>query len=133
MDTLRVFLRWYERIDAVKPGLWKDAKSLGIPEKKKASDRVLHRDQAHPILDHLAKYEYASIEHLTWLLLVETGVHLGALRAIDIEDYWSDSESPYVETVHRPKSGTPIKNGSEGERWLGISEEACEVDNCLVH
>lgn len=134
MDTLRVFLRWCERIDAVQPGLWKCAKPPNVPDEKKASDRALHREEAQPILDHLAKYEYASIEHVAWLLLVETGVRLGALRALDVEDYRSDCEPSYVEVVHRPETGTPIKNGSEGERWIGLSDEACEiVDDYLAH
>lgn len=77
---------------------------------------------------------FASIEHVAWLLLVETGVRLGALRALDVEDYRSDCEPPYVEIVHRPETGTPIKNGSEGERWIGLSDEACEiVDDYLAH
>jgi site-specific recombinase XerD len=127
MDTLRTFVRWCETIDAVQSGLWKKVKSPTIPEGEDASETVIHIDRAQEILSYLNKYEYATTEHVTWLVLVETGIRMGALRALDIGDYHSEAEKPHLSIVHRPDADTPIKNGVSGERRVGLSSSACEV------
>jgi integrase len=86
------------------------------------------------IVAHLDRFEYASIEHVVWLLLTETGVRMGAVRALDVEDYRPDADHPHLQLVHRPETDTPIKNGPRGERRIGFSAEVCAaVDDYLEH
>lgn len=129
MDTLRVFIRWCETIDAVQPGLFKKIKSPDIPDGGNVRDTTLTGDQATAILDHLEKYEYATVEHVTWLILVETGMRMGGVHCLDVGDYHPEGESPHLTLAHRPESDTPLKNGSSGNRPVGITAGACEVIN----
>lgn len=127
MDTLRVFIEWCETIDAVQSGLFKKIKSPSIPDGEKAREAVIHADRAQQVLDYLAKYEYATAEHVTWLILTETGMRMGAARALDVDDYQRNAELPHLSITHRPETETPIKNGVRGERRVGIPPEACDV------
>jgi len=48
-----------------------------------------------------------------------------AARSLDIDDY--DPEEQYLEVRHRPESDTPIKNGIDGERFIGLSGWLCQL------
>ena len=127
MSTLRVFVQWCETIDAVTDGLFTKIKVPTVPTGQGARDTVLHVDRAEEILGHLAKYEYATVEHVCWLVLTETGMRMGGVHALDVDDYRPDADPPYLDIVHRPETDTPIKNGVSGERPVAISTEVCEV------
>jgi site-specific recombinase XerD len=134
MDTLRVFVQWCETIDAVETGLSRKVRSPTIPDGEEARETTIHIDRAREILDYLEKYEYATLAHVAWLILSETGVRMGTARALDVEDYRPDAETPHVNVVHRPETGTPIKNRNHGERPVGIPTGACDViDDYLDH
>ncbi|ELZ12526.1 integrase domain-containing protein SAM domain-containing protein [Halovivax asiaticus JCM 14624] len=134
MDTLRVFLEWCETIDAVQPGLFKKVKSPVIPDGGNVDDTVIHTDEANEILDHLERYEYATVEHVVWVILAETGMRMGAAHALDVRDYQHDSEQPHLTVRHRPETDTPIKNGQNGERPIAIDPDVCAVlDDYIKH
>jgi len=134
MDSLRVFIRWCETIDAVESGLYRKVDSPDLDNGENARDTVLGPHRAQKILTYLERYEYATTEHVCWVILTETGVRLGAARALDVKDYRVDVETPHIEIHHRPESDTPIKNKEPGERRVAISDEACEViDDYLRH
>ncbi|WP_245549684.1 tyrosine-type recombinase/integrase [Natronococcus occultus] len=127
MDTLRVFFEWCETIDAVQPGLFKKIKSPVIPDGGSVDDTVIHTDEANEILEHLGRYEYATVEHMVWLILAKTGMRMGAAHALDVKDYRPGEEQPHLSIVHRPETATPIKNGRKGERPVSIEPDACEI------
>lgn len=127
MDTLRVFVEWCETIDAVQHGLFKKIKSPVIPDGGNVRETTLTMDRANEILDYLKTYEYATVEHVTWLVLVETGMRLGAAHGLDIDDYRRDSDYPHLQLAHRPDTDTPLKNARKGERPVSISSDACDI------
>ncbi|WP_218836437.1 tyrosine-type recombinase/integrase [Halorarum salinum] len=127
MDTLRVFVEWCETIDAVQHGLFKKIKSPVIPDGGNVRETTLTTDRANEILDYLEKYEYATVEHLTWLILVETGMRMGGAHGLDVDDYQREDEHPHLKLVHRPDTETPLKNGPQGERPVSITSEACDL------
>ncbi|QSX01008.1 tyrosine-type recombinase/integrase [Haloterrigena alkaliphila] len=134
MDTLRVFVEWCETIDAVPSGLFKKIKSPSIPDEEAARETTLHVSDAKEIVEYLRRFEYASIEHVAWVLLTETGMRMGAARTLDVGDYRPDADKPHLDVVHRPETDTPIKNGPRGERRVGISDDVCAVvDDYLEH
>lgn len=47
-------------------------------------------------------------------------MRLGALRSLDMRDYRSDELA--LELHHRPETGTPLKNGTSGERMVALDE-----------
>jgi integrase len=54
-----------------------------------------------------------------------TGARMGSLRGLDLDDV--DYGEGYVHFQHRPEQDTPLKNGVDGERIVGISDDVVEV------
>lgn len=126
MYLFRSFLKYMESIEAVKSGL---SESVEIPELE-SGDGVrnleLPRERAVEILEYLRKYEYASQEHVVWLIHCHTGRRPGGLHSLDLEDFHSETDEPYLRFVHRGGS-TRLKNGEKGEGLVNLPEEAGEV------
>jgi integrase len=134
MSTLRVFIKWCETIDAVPEGLFNKINVPNVPRGEGSREKTLHADRVEEIVEYLGKYEYATVEHVSWLILAETGIRIGAAHALDIDDYRPNAETPHLKIAHRPKTDTPIKNGNRGERPVAISSEVCGViDDYLDH
>ena len=115
MMGVRVFIRWCES-----KGLLEDmADNIILPDRGRAArTETLEPDKVEAILSHLDKYEYASARHAQFALMWDTGVRLGALRSLDLDDYHSDEA--YIELHHRPDTGTPLKNGRKSERQVNL-------------
>jgi site-specific recombinase XerD len=125
MDTLRVFIRWLESIDGVPKDLHVKVRSPNLTGGDNICDVMLDDESAEEILTYLRRYEYASRPHVVLALMWHTMMRVGAVRALDYEDYHANEKS--LEVVHRPERGTPIKNGDDGERYIALSAEICEV------
>lgn len=67
----------------------------------------------------------AAKHHALLELLWHTGARLGGIRALDLRDF--HSEEGFVEFVHRPSTGTPLKNKIEGERMVGLRQPVVDV------
>lgn len=52
-------------------------------------------------------------------------MRVGEVHALDCKDY--DPVNRSLEVVHRPESGTTLKNQSAGERFVALSNEVCEL------
>lgn len=125
MDTLRVFLRFCESIDAVRDGVAESVKSPSLSYDENRRDDIVSTDKAEDILAYLSKYEYASINHALFRLLWESGIRMGAARSIDLNDVHTTAQ--YVELHHRPDTDTPLKNGQRGERTIALTSETCLI------
>jgi preprotein translocase subunit SecF len=121
-----VFIKWCETIDAVESRLHE---KVEIPNIKGASSRddAIFDDRTQRILDHLHTFEYATTAHVVWTILTNTGIRLGSLRALDVEDYHPEGDPPYLDIQHRPDSDTPLKKKSDGERRIGLKPETVTV------
>ena len=127
MDTLRVFIRWCETIDAVPIDLSTKVQSPTLADGENQRDVMLDNETADAVLTHLAKYEYASCPHVTLTLLWHTMMRRGAVRALDVSDY--DRDDQLLVIRHRPETGTAIKNQHDGERMVALSDAVCAVLN----
>lgn len=125
LDTVRVFLRWCESIDAVPADMADKLLSPTLDKGDNVRDVMLDSDRAETILTHLRKYEYASKNHIILMLFWKTGCRIGTLQGIDLSDYSSENMS--IQTQHRPESNTPLKNKKDGERHIALSENVCEI------
>jgi integrase len=94
---------------------------------EEVSDSTITPERVPPVLDWLERYEYASRDHIIWLLIWHTGARLGAVRALDLRDLDLGDRKPMVEYVHRPDTGTPLKNDLKGERVNRINEHIATV------
>ena len=125
MDTLRVFVKWLESIDAVEQDLHKKVRSPDITPRENSRDVMLDTEDAETMLAYLERYEYASLRHVTATLLWHTMLRMGSMRALDVKDY--DPEEQSLRLRHRPDTDTPLKNKREGERIIAVSSEVCLV------
>jgi integrase len=125
MDTLRVFIRFCGTIDAVDPDLAPKVVSPTVGDGEGQRDVKLDPDEATDLLEHLGRFEYASFAHVLVLLLWQTGMRVGTVRALDTEDFDADQECLAVR--HRPDTDTPLKNKANGERLVALTPDVCAV------
>jgi len=134
LDALRVFIKWCESIDGAPRGLHEKFETL-MPQLRKGdgqSEDILNTDEATGILEYQRKFEYACRRHVIMEILWHTGVRLGALHSLDVDDY--DDEEERLEFHHRPGSGTALKNATEGERMVALTSDVCRVlDDWIAH
>lgn len=126
MQTLRQFTEYLEQIDAVDDL----ADSVRIPDvdKDEISDDVsLEAGDAFSLLAYYRGSDtaYGSRSHALVELAWFTGARQGALRALDLRDFYPDEQ--FVDFRHRTGTGTPLKNKSDGERPVGIPESVVDV------
>ncbi|ARS91254.1 tyrosine-type recombinase/integrase [Natrarchaeobaculum aegyptiacum] len=125
IDTVRVFAKWLASIEGCDPELPAKIKSPSLAKGENARSVELHSDEATKILTYLEKYHYCTLPHVTLSLLWHGLMRRGAVRAIDLRDYYPDEQ--YLDLKHRPESDTPLKNGTGGERPIAVSESVCEL------
>lgn len=125
MSTLRVFLKWAGTIEAVSENLYDKVMVPRVSPEERQRDEILDSEDAEAILHYLSTYEYASTEHVLIALLWQTGIRIGSAHSIDIEDVSIEKE--LIRLVHRPASGTTLKNGKGGERLIAITPELSEL------
>lgn len=125
MDTVRVFVRFCESIDAVPVDLSTKVVSPSLSDGENVRDVMLESETAKVILDHLATFEYASKKHVCLTLMWRALLRTGAVRALDLDDYDRDEQA--LVARHRPDTGTPIKNKERGERFIALEENTCEI------
>jgi len=127
LSTLRSFLRFCSSVNAVPEGLRSKVMLPTVSSDEQVSETSLDAARAEDILAYLDRYQYASRRHVITLVLWHTGMRVGALRALDLDDCQLDSRSPGVELVHRPEQDTPLKNKESGERWVALSERIARI------
>jgi len=124
MRTFRIFLRFCESIGGVSDGV---AANVSIPKagrRERSRDVSLSAPRATQILDHLDTYEYGSLRHVLLRLLWNLGCRIGGIRALDLGDFHADGpDGPFIEFVHRPDAGTPLKNKWRSERKPPIRDD----------
>jgi site-specific recombinase XerD len=130
--ALRVLLKFCEKINAVKEGLHDKVLLPNLSNDEDVNEVKIEPEQADRILRYLEKFEYASRRHSIFRLLWHTGMRMGSLHSLDLDDY--HAEDGFVEVRHRPETGTCLKNGTSGERPVALDTETCEVlDDYIEH
>lgn len=119
MCTLRVFLKWAASIDAVDPELYDKVTVPKISREERKRDEMLDVEEAKGILEHLSRYHFESRDHVLIALLWETGMRIGAVNSVDLDDVHLQEE--YIDLVDRPEEGTTLKNGAGGKRPVAIT------------
>jgi len=125
LTTVRVALRYWADIEAVRDGLAEKVHAPELPDGAQSRDEHLSADRAEAILDHLDRFEWASRDHTVLALLWRTGMRRSALRSLDVDDLRPDEHAVVLE--HRPENGTKLKNGEAGERWVFLGPKWFQV------
>jgi integrase len=127
LDALRVFLRWCGTIDAVDPDLYEKLEVLmpTLDDEDEQADAMLEPSAAEAMLEYPRIYEYASRHHAVVEVLWHTGIRMGSLHALDCDNY--DADEQRLKIRHRPDTGTPLKNGQQGERIVAIDANVVAI------
>ena len=123
--TLRSFLKYCARIELIDETLPEKVDPPDVPRDALVDDTRLHPDDARSLLDYFDENEYGSRAHALLILEWYTGARLGGIRGLDVGDY--NSEDAYLQFIHRSEGDTPLKNGHDGERAVGLPRHVCEV------
>lgn len=124
LDTVRAFIRWCESIDAVEQDLHNKVLSPSLSQVDRQRDVLIEPETASDILEHLSRFEYASLHHVLLTVLWRCGVRSGTLRSFDLRDF--DRENQRLRAIHRPPE-TPLKNKKKGQRLISINEDLNRV------
>ena len=125
LTTIRQALRYWADIEGVRDGLAEKVHAPELPDGAESRDVQLPTARAEAILAHLGKFAYASRRHVVMALLWRTGMRRGALHSLDVGDLRPDNHAVVVE--HRPETGTNLKNGEDGERWIFLGPKWFQV------
>lgn len=125
LGTLKTFLGYCARVELVDENLPEKVDPPDVPRQDDVDETRLHPDRAQALFEYYDEHEFGSRAHALLTLGWYTGARLSALRGLDLRDYHSQEQ--YVEFIHRPDLGLPLKNGRAGERAVGFPEYANDV------
>ena len=125
LSTLRMFMQFCASVNAVPDNLREKVLLPSVSRDGQTSDTTLEPERAREVLDYLETYQYASREHVIWLLLWRTGIRMGSARSLDLENF--DRDETAIELVHQPEQDTPLKNKERGERWVALRDYTAAV------
>lgn len=132
LRAVRVFLRSAGTFEAVPTNLWDKIQVPRIDRANQSNHEILADEDSHEILQYLSTYQYASVEHVLLALMWHAGLRAGAIHSLDVGDI--NLEEQYIDVLHRPDTGTTLKNGSRGERPVAIAPKLGEmIEECLDH
>ncbi|NHN40074.1 site-specific integrase [Halorubellus sp. JP-L1] len=127
LSTLRRFLRFCHTIEGVPEDLYLKVPIPELSRSDEVSDSKIVPERIPPILEYLTTYHYASRDHVVTLLLWHCGARNAAVRALDLQDVDLDADAPMVRFVHRPDTGTPLKNDEKSERANRLGKRVAKV------
>ncbi len=131
LSILRRFLAFCVQIEAVTPDTPDKVPIPNIPDDEDVCYDKPNNQQVEQTTTFLDTYEPASRRHVEFKIIKEIGARCGAVRGIDVVDV--DLEDRVIKYRHRPEKdhvdekGTPLKNGTDGEREVNISKELAEL------
>lgn len=127
MQTVKNWLEYLARIGVVDDDLAEKVHVPQIPDGEESNDELLEQEEARRLIQSFRNdpERFGTAKHALLELLWFSGCRIGAARALDLRDYYSDER--YVTFRHRPDSDTPLKNDRKGERAVGLPESVCEV------
>lgn len=135
--TLRQFLEYCARVEVADEDL---PERLNVPEVSKGqrdSDVKLASADARALLEYYRQDtgEHGTRDHALLELIWHTGARAGAIAGLDTQDVReADDGTRYLTFHHRPDTGTPLKNGIDGERAVMLTDAVWGVlDAYLEH
>jgi site-specific recombinase XerD len=125
MLTLQLFLEYCARVELVDETLPGKVDPPDVDKQADVDETRLHSDRAEALFEYYDTHDRGSRAHALLTLCWYTGARLNALRGLDLDHYHSREQ--YVEFLHQPDRGLPLKNGRDGERAVGLPDYATDV------
>lgn len=125
--TLKDFLEFCERAQLVEDDFPEKVDPPTVPKQKQSNDTRLAPEDALASIRHFRSSpgSFGKRGHLLLELAWNSGARLGAIRGLDLRDVDTDSQTIWFR--HRPDTGTPLKNGPDGERPIAIGSTICDI------
>lgn len=126
LGTVKLFLEYCADAGLIDEALPRKLNPPKAPKDARADETMLRSENAQRLLEHYRESpsERASRGHALLEVAWYTGGRLGDLRGLDLTNY--DTNDQYVHFVHK-RGSTPLKNGQDGERIVGLPSEVCAV------
>jgi site-specific recombinase XerD len=125
--TLKQFLAYCHTIGLVDERVPDAVKRPALSQHQKTDDTMLAADAAAALLAHYRETptERATRGHALLEVLWHVGCRVGGVHSLDIRDF--DADERWLRFTHRPATGTTLKNGRDGERYVGLLAEPAAV------
>lgn len=125
LAVVRRFTVFCVDIEAVEEGVPTKVPSSIVSEDEEVRKDPPANEHVSAVREYLSTYRPASRVHVEHETISELGIRTGTVRSIDIKDFKPAKKA--IVLRHRPAEtgtrGTPLKNGSDGERSINISED----------
>lgn len=127
LKTLRQFLAYCERIEVAPEGLSEKVEPPTVSQSEEVSETKLGGEDGEAMLAAYRDHDRwrATKHHVLLELMWNIGARMGAVRALDRDDF--DADDSTVVFQHRPRSDTPLKNDEKSERIVGLPPAATAV------
>lgn len=127
LGTVKRFLEYCARVELVDESLPEKVVPPEVDKQADVDQTLLPADRAEALFEYYETHALGERAHALLTLCWYTGARLNALRGLDREHYHSDEQ--FVEFLHEPDRGLPLKNGRDGERAVGFPEYVSDVVN----
>ena len=125
LSCLRRFINHCEKIEAVRSGLLSKVPDARASDGTK--DEKVDRETAVDVIEYLRKFDYGSRRHVIVELIWHTALRTGAVKSIDIDHCYLETDSAYIQLENRPHEDTRLKNGNKSEREVSINDGIAEL------
>lgn len=132
MNTLKNWLEYLARIELIDESIPGKVHIPDVARQDRSSDIRLTTDAASALITHYrSSRRNGTRGHVLLELAWYTGARAGGLCALDVQDVDLDDE--YLMFQDRRSTETPLKNGLDGERPVGLPTEVCRaIDRYLT-
>ena len=128
LTTLKNWLEYCARIEVVDEDLPEKVDVPDLTADEETRETTFDAHEARRLIDHYRSSDQcASRGHVLLELAWFTAARVGGIRALDVRDLRETPEGPYLHFTHRPETGTPLKNGADGERPVGIDQDLATI------
>jgi site-specific recombinase XerD len=127
MTSVRQFIRFLERVEAVRDGLSDKLRKPSPSKEEQRSSTEIEPERVQEILEFMDRFEYAKQHHVVMKLLWRTGVRTGTLWSLDKQDFTEIDGKPVLKARHRPQTGTRLKKKEEGERIINLRDRTAQI------
>lgn len=126
LGTLQQWLEYCENVGLVEDGLAAAVDPPSFQPDERSSDKMLPPERGEALLSwYRDSPQRAHRQHAMLEVLWTVGCRAGGLRSLDVRDF--DRDEQWLRFEHRPETGTELKKGRNGERYVGLLDEPTAV------
>jgi len=125
LGTVKQLLEYCARVELVDEALPEKVDPPDVEKQADVDETRLAPDRAEQLFEHYERRAYGERSHALLTVAWYTGGRISAIRGLDLDHYHGDEE--FVEFLHEPDRGLPLKNGEGGERAVGFPEYVSDV------